>query len=384
MLPRKFLSVGMHSGIKKDSSQKDLGVIFSDQPCKYAAVFTQNSVKAHCVIDNKNVLLSSPEVNCIVVNSGNANACTGTEGSEAVKHIKNHVAAELNLEVENILTASTGVIGRSLDSHLICSSLQTLKAKFDSSYIDFAESILTTDTKIKTYEKELNGCKIVGIAKGSGMIHPDMATMLAFIVTDASIGQDDLQECLNAANAKSFNQISVDGDTSTNDMVILLANGASNEEVNLQEFRDALNDVCMNLAKQIVSDGEGATKLIEVSVRGAQTEKEAAKIAKGIASSSLVKSAIFGADPNWGRIVSAAGQNGSVDIEKISLKILEENLIFKGKVQEVDLIKLSQAIKENNEIKVELDLEGNTDISTKAWGCDLTYDYVKINAEYTT
>jgi glutamate N-acetyltransferase/amino-acid N-acetyltransferase len=242
---------------------------------------------------------------------------------------------------------------------------------------------------IKFSEKQIgNKSKIIGVTKGSGMINPQMATTLTFIVTDLKIDSKELQNSLDIANAKSFNQITVDGDTSTNDMILVLANGASGEkvgkEISHEDFHAALTEINVDLAKQVVIDGEGATKIFEIQIKGSSTEEEARIMAKGVANSLLVKTAIFGNDPNWGRFLAAAGQYGQVDMEKARLKIFDTVLLDAGKVCEYDKPALSAQMKESKEIKVELIVGEKIQNLGLAWGCDLSYEYVRINAEYTT
>jgi glutamate N-acetyltransferase / amino-acid N-acetyltransferase len=383
MLPKGFLSAGLFCGIKA-SGKKDLAVIHSELACNWAGAFTLNSVKAHCVLDNQATLKMGKSVQTIVVNSGNANACTGEIGLKALELVKAETAKVFDLDKNAVLTASTGIIGVPLPAERIVEHLPKIKSQLSSDYRDFADGILTTDLKPKVASKSFNGGSIVGITKGSGMIHPNMATMLAFIVTDFKIAKADLEIALKESNINSFNQISVDGDTSTNDMVLVLANGASGQTIALPQFTEALTQVCTELAKKIVKDGEGATKIFEAKVVGAESAAEARKMALGIVSSSLVKSAIFGNDPNWGRILAAAGQHGKVDLAKASLKIFETNLLQNGQVCNFDKKTLADQMKATQEIKLYLSLGENLKNVGTAWGCDLTYDYVKINAEYTT
>ena len=380
ILPKGFLSNGLFCGLKA-SGKKDLGLLYSESPCTVAGVFTTNSVKAHCVIDNQETLKHNQFVQAILVNSGNANACTGEIGLKALNEVKEDCGQNLNLHRSAVLTASTGIIGVPLPADIIISALSQLKAGLNSSAENFASAILTTDLKVKLSEVQIGKAKILGITKGSGMIHPQMATMLAFIVTDLEISPSDLKEALNEANAQSFNQISVDGDTSTNDMVVVLANGASGEQISLSEFKKALNQVCIDLAKQIVLDGEGANKIFEVKVIGHQL---APQIARGIISSSLVKAAIFGCDPNWGRVLATAGQYAVINPAKATLKIFEHFLLKEGQVQNFDKKQISDLMKENKEIFIELTLGEACLGEGIAWGCDLSYEYVRINAEYTT
>ncbi len=386
MLPKGFKSSGIACGLKK-SANKDLAVIYSEYDCNCSAVFTTNTVKAQCVLDNQNILNNNSKIRLIIANSGNANACVGEAAIQAINNIKKSGAELFNIKQNEILTASTGIIGVPLNSELIIQGLKILKNQLSQDFKDFSEAILTTDLKTKVFSKKLGKfSQITGITKGSGMIHPNMATMLAFIMTDAKISTDNLKQALKEANEISFNQISVDGDTSTNDMVILLSNGASNEEVNIEEFQAVLNEVCIDLAKKIVIDGEGANKIFEVSVNGAKSLEQAKKISRGIVSSSLVKSAIFGNDPNWGRILAAAGQYGDFNIKETSLKIFDVILLKNGQPVNFNKQELSLKIKENKEIFINLDLALNLENkhSSIAWGCDLSYDYVRINAEYTT
>jgi len=383
MLPKGFNSAGLFCGIKV-SQKKDLALIFSDCPCTAAGVFTLNSVKAHCVTDNQATLALNGPIQAIVANSGNANACTGDSGLAALHEVKNTTAKELGIPPESILSASTGIIGVPLPAHKITGSLPKLKTALSSSYYDFAEAILTTDLTVKTAIKKIGAASIVGVAKGSGMIHPNMATMLAFIVTDCELSKNDLQQALQKANSASFNQISVDGDTSTNDMVLLLANGASGFKPPLDDFTLALQEICIDLARQIVLDGEGATKIFEVQISGANSAEEAQLMARGVSSSSLVKSAIFGNDPNWGRLLAAAGQHGQVDMNFACVQIFDAILMKDGQVCEFDKPKLSAQMKASKEIKIKLVVGNSLRHEALAWGCDLTYDYVRINAEYTT
>ncbi|HEY9886150.1 MAG TPA: bifunctional glutamate N-acetyltransferase/amino-acid acetyltransferase ArgJ [Vampirovibrionales bacterium] len=387
-LPQGFTSSGISAGLKK-SGKRDLGLIHSNKPCSYAGVFTKNSIKAHCIIDNLEILNNerfSENIQAIIVNSGNANACTGKEGKEALNHIQKKAAEILGLEdPKQVLTASTGCIGIPLNHNSICNKLSTAKEQLDENYTNFSEAILTTDTKTKFASFKVGKFSIVGIAKGSGMIHPNMATMLAFILTDAPLNSIELKEILHKANQCSFNQISVDGDTSTNDMVLALANGNKQEEVDIEKIQEGFNEICTSLAKQIVADGEGATKSFEVSVKGSYPQEELRKIAKGIAASSLVKSAIFGNDPNWGRVLAAAGQYAEINIETCTLKVEGITVLEMGKPTIFDRQNLVKIMKTAKFLNLTLELNASDKGEEgSAWGCDLTYDYVKINAEYTT
>jgi glutamate N-acetyltransferase/amino-acid N-acetyltransferase len=381
-LPKGFKANGIKSGIKQ-SGNKDLGLIFSQTDCLSTGVFTQNSVKAACVTDNIESLSARESFRAIIVNAGNANACTGEEGLMAVKKVKKLLASKASINEGEVLTASTGVIGVQLPVNKIEASMDSLIEGLNENGQDFAEAIMTTDTKPKYAYLEVGNALISGFTKGSGMIHPNMATMLSFILTDLDVSELDIQRALRDAVSLTFNQISVDGDTSTNDMVLLMANSLSGTKLSQLEFTQRLSEVCLELAKQIVIDGEGATKLFEVRVKGGDSFEDCLKMAKGIASSSLVKSAVFGNDPNWGRILASAGQFGRVNLNEASLELMGVEVLKNGRTVAFDKTELSETIKNSKELIFELKV-GSTDFEGRAWGCDLTYDYVKINAEYTT
>lgn len=383
-LPQGFYSAGISVGIKPSSSVKDLGLIISDMPAQYAGVFTTNSVKAQCVIDSSVLYKSKKTIQALLVNSGNANACTGEAGVIAHNAVKSVLSTILNIAPDNILFHCTGVIGVPLPVEKIETNIINLKEKLSKNYKHFAESILTTDTDIKFYESSLGEASyITGIAKGSGMIHPNMATMLGYILIDANVKQAKLQKMLQQVVAKSFNQISVDGDMSTNDMVIALANGKSQEIINDDELYAKLEECCISLAKQIASDGEGASKLITTQVAGLSSEQECNKVAKGIISSNLVKTAIHGADPNWGRIIASLGQYTEININTISLYINNILIFHNGKIKQYIEQDLITNLKESKEVFINIEC-GNSKYVGRAWGCDLSSDYVKINAEYRT
>ena len=398
-LPKHFSSAGLSAGLKEDPSKKDLVLIFSEYPCKWAGVFTTNAVKAACVDHCKEI--TGDKVKAIIVNSGNANACTGEEGAENDKKMRSAAAKALNISDEEILSASTGKIGVQLPIEKISNALASLKFSSLASVSEteqvsgFAKSILTTDTFSKIYRTK----NIMGFAKGSGMIHPNMATMLAFLISDAKVmheGKELDSKALNLALRQaveaSFNSISVDGDVSTNDMVLLLTNGTG-DEVSLEDFTKELFELCINLAVKIVVDGEGATKLIEVAIKNAHSKSEARAIGKSIVSSNLVKTAIFGCDPNWGRILAAIGYSGvaSIDQNKIKIELLGKTVFNEGlpKIPETGQLRdeLVEAMKKNKVITIEVDLDTeskNGSEPVKVWGSDLSYEYVEINAEYTT
>ncbi|MDA3939533.1 MAG: bifunctional glutamate N-acetyltransferase/amino-acid acetyltransferase ArgJ [Spirochaetia bacterium] len=398
ILPKGFKSIGFHGKIKELNS--DMAVLFSETPSVFAGVFTQNIVKAACVNRNKEILTKAKSVNAILVNSGNANACTGKKGEEDNEKLADNLALLLKIEKESVLTASTGVIGVNLPMDNILKAIPNAVPQLTSKSEGFqsaGRAILTTDLNekyasvvIKLGDKDV---LISGIAKGSGMIHPNMATMLGFILTDANISQNLLQKALAYAANKTFNMISVDGDTSTNDMVLVMANGKA-ENIAIKEDDDnfkllvkALFNISKHLAKSIVRDGEGATKLIEVEVNGCTNLIDAQKIAKSVIGSSLVKTAIFGGDPNWGRIIAAIGYSGAeFDPEKVSIYFQGAPgyvcVMQNGEPHHFDAGS-AEAILKQKDVFITINMDSGNYTST-AWGCDLSYDYVKINADYHT
>ncbi|MBX9598697.1 MAG: bifunctional glutamate N-acetyltransferase/amino-acid acetyltransferase ArgJ [Burkholderiales bacterium] len=392
--PQGFKAAGVSAGIKK-SHKLDLSLIYSKVPAIAAGVFTRNQVKAAPLLLTKKHLKSG-YLQAIITNSGNANACTGKLGTQHAKQTAIALAKELKIDNTLIGVASTGVIGVTLPIEKILTSIPKLSAKLDSAEDqEAAKAIMTTDTFAKQAALAVtlsdgSIIKIGGMAKGSGMIHPNMATMLGFITTDADISAAALQIALSKAVNNSFNMISVDGDSSTNDMVLVMANKcAANtaiEDINhpdWQLFYEGLLCLCISLSKQIATDGEGATTLIAVNVSGAKSDKQAKLVAKSVVSSSLVKAAVFGNDANWGRIACAAGYaNAAINPNKLNIS-LEKLMLFKHgmplEFSEDEALKLLQ----NKEVNINLDL-GLGEHSATAWGCDLTYDYVKINAAYRT
>lgn len=391
------MASGVRCGLKRVEGKKDLGILFSAVPATAAGMFTTNVVRAASVDWDKNVLRGHPSVRAIVVNAGNANACTGEGGIRAVEDTAAVLAGRLRMKAREVLVASTGVIGVPLDMEKIKAGIQKAADSLDhgdENAVHFSESIITTDlvTKTATVELELDGhpVRITGFTKGSGMIHPNMATMLAFVVTDAAVSQKALDQLLRECVDGSFNQITVDGDTSTNDMILVMANGqAGTEEVKdagsrgYIALRDGMSALCVELAKKIARDGEGATKLVEIRVNGAFSVSDARAVAKTVAGSSLVKSALFGKDPNWGRIAAAAGRAGvgfNPDMLEISMNGI--NLMRKGTPLPFDRKEASKSLEAEN-VLIEINLHQGKE-SASAWGCDLTYDYVKINAEYFT
>ncbi|NPV50765.1 MAG: bifunctional glutamate N-acetyltransferase/amino-acid acetyltransferase ArgJ [Candidatus Methanofastidiosum sp.] len=378
---------GVHAGFKKE--KLDFTIIYSEQLSNAAGVFTKNKAAAAPVIVDRE-FLSDGKAQAIVCNSGYANACTGEEGIKDALFTAEYTSEKLGIKKENCLVFSTGVIGIPIPMDIMKSAIEKTIPILDNSTStseNIANAILTTDLVKKEITVENEGYIISGITKGSGMIHPNMATMLCFIFTDADVNSNILNDCLKASVAKSFNRISVDGDTSTNDSVVILANGLSKVKIDtaekLDSFKKALDLVCIELAKKIARDGEGATKLIECECIGAKSQIDADAISKSIISSSLVKSAIFGEDPNWGRIVAAAGYSGAdMELDKIEVYLGELRIVNKGKGEGVSKEESRKELqKEFIKIKIDMNLG---EFSSKAWGCDLSYDYVKINAQYHT
>ncbi|MCB2198814.1 bifunctional glutamate N-acetyltransferase/amino-acid acetyltransferase ArgJ [bacterium] len=394
---RGFLAWGAYTGIK--SKRRDLALIYSEVPASAAAVFTQNMVVAEPVkISRKHIKQGRAQL--FVINAGNANACTGEQGRLGAQEMVDTAAKTFDLDPKHIIIASTGVIGRKFPTEKVVKGIIKNASKLTSDPIAgtlAANAILTTDTFAKeSYSRAKIGkheIRMAGIAKGSGMIHPNMATMLGFIVTDAAITPPLLDEALRECVNESFNMITVDGDTSTNDMVAVMANGQSGmPEIKTKgkaykAFREELMEHCVVLASQIVSDGEGSTRLIQYDVEGAPNKVAARQIARTISDSNLVKTAFFGRDPNWGRIVAAAGRAGvSYNPDKTDLFISTEK-------RTVQLLENGQPVKWNARtlksmmraihLFVRINLKSGKGRAT-AWGSDLSYEYVRINAEYTT
>ena len=366
----------------------DLGLILSEVPAAVAGVFTTNKVAA-APIDLDKAVVAGGVAQAIIVNSAIANAVTGDEGNTNAKKTQHLLAEKFDLNPNHVAVCSTGVIGKQLPMDKIALGISKLSAE-NGHANGFAEAILTPDldTKEVPCEVEVAGQTdtVAGVCKGSGMIHPNMATMLGFITTDAKIAQPLLQNMLSEIIETTFNQITVDGDTSTNDTVLVMANGqADNSEIlvdtaDYDTFKAVLAIVCQDLAKKIAADGEGATKLIEVNVTGAPDELSARLIAKQIVGSSLVKTAIFGADPNWGRVISAIGQVAPFEVPDIELEIQGDLVLLHSTPVDFDQAELSEKLKEKV-VVIDADLNNGTQTGT-AWGCDLTYKYVEINALY--
>lgn len=387
--PKGFHAAGLHSGLKK--TKKDLGMIYSDVPAAAAAVYTTNQVKAAPIFVTKEAMVDGT-IQAVVVNSAYANACTGKIGAENALAMQALAAEQLGISKETVAVASTGVIGKQLPMKIIEKGIKQIDLPTANPY-DFHEAILTTDTSTKeiVVSAEINGQRVTmaGVAKGSGMIHPNMATMLAFITTDAQISAELLQGILADKTETTFNQITVDGDTSTNDMVLVLANGlAENPMIEIdtpayETFIEMFQLVSEALAKLIAKDGEGATKLIEVEIVGAINPSDARLAAKKVVGSTLVKTAMFGEDPNWGRIICAVGYAGSqTDPEKIDLWIGQQQLLKHSQPQEFNEAEMKHTL-EKETILITVDLNIG-EAKGKAWGCDLTYKYVEVNALYHT
>ncbi|MBQ2750116.1 MAG: bifunctional glutamate N-acetyltransferase/amino-acid acetyltransferase ArgJ [Clostridia bacterium] len=390
-----FLASGIHCGIRMNKSKKDLALIWSETITNAAAVYTTNLVKGAPLIVTKNHLADG-KAQAVICNSGNANTCNAN-GIEIAEGISSLLATHLPVKAQDVVVASTGVIGQPLSLSPFESGIPGLVAALGKNSQDAAQGIMTTDTKIKeiAVSFEIDGvpCSMGGIAKGSGMIHPNMATMLVFLTTDCAITSEMLQKALSGDVQDTFNMTSVDGDTSTNDMVTILANGmAKNPEIThegpaFQAFMKALNTITVHLCRAIAADGEGATKLLECRVTGARDIPTAKAAAKSVICSSLVKSAFFGADANWGRILCAIGYAGvDIDVSGVDLALASPKGV-------IEVCKNGSGIPFSEEQAKEILLEDEIDIlvtlhdgdgASTAWGCDLTYDYVKINGDYRT
>ena len=392
-----FLAASTAAEIKYKNRQ-DMAMIYSETPCKAAGTFTTNIVKAAPVKWDQNVVKNSPFAQAVVINAGIANACTGAEGYGYCKDTADVAAEVLKIPADAVLVASTGVIGMQLPMDRITAGVKAMAPKLDGSTesgTGAAQAIMTTDTKKKevAVQVELGGKTVTigGMCKGSGMIHPNMCTMLAFVTTDAAISKELLQEALSEDIQDTYNMISVDGDTSTNDTVLLLANGMSgNPEItekneDYETFKKALNYVNETLAKKMAGDGEGCTALFEVTIVGAESKEQAKILAKSVITSSLTKAAIFGHDANWGRILCAMGYSGAIfDPEKV-------DLFFQSAAGKMQIIENGVAVDYSEEQATKILSEPEVtaiadvkmgDATASAWGCDLTFDYVKINADY--
>lgn len=391
-----FTANGIHCGVRPNKTKKDLALIVSDTTASAAAVYTVNKVFGAPITVTKKHLRNGRAKACIC-NSGIANTCC-TGGVETAERICEAAAKTLGCGADDIIIASTGVIGQPLDPEPIEKGLPALAAGLNKNGSgDAAAGIMTTDTVKKeiAVEFELGGkiCRMGGIAKGSGMIHPNMATMLVFITCDAAISPEMLQKALSADVKNTFNMISIDGDTSTNDMVTVLCNGCAGNAAITEEnadygiFMKALNTVTVHLCRMIAADGEGATKLLECKVSGAKTESDAKKVAKSVVCSSLLKAAMFGADANWGRVLCAAGYSGAdIDVNGIDVSFVSaagEVAVCKGGCGIEFSEEHAKKVLSEKEIDIIIELNDGG-FSSTAWGCDLTYDYVKINGDYRT
>lgn len=391
-----FTASGIHCGIRKNKTKKDLSMIFSSVPASAAAVYTANLVKGAPIYVTQDHLKNGI-ARCVICNSGNANTCNA-DGIEVAEKMCALTAEAMGISADDVIVASTGVIGQPLDIVPIANGMAALKEALSADgSSDAADGIMTTDTKKKEIAVEFTvGGKtahIGGIAKGSGMIHPNLATMLVFITTDAAIAPEMLEKALKSDVQDTFNMVSVDGDTSTNDTVAIMANGLAGNAMitddgdDFAEFMKALNTVTVYLCRCIAADGEGATKMLECKVSGAKNTKTAKVVAKSVICSSLTKAAMFGADANWGRVLCAIGYSGAdVDINKVDVS-------FISKAGQVDVCRNGAGIPFSEELAKQVLLENEIDIvvglndgdgAATAWGCDLTYDYVKINGDYRT
>jgi glutamate N-acetyltransferase/amino-acid N-acetyltransferase len=384
-----FRAGAAKAGVKHGRPERlDVALIVSERPCTAAAVFTTNQViAAPCIVTRHHV--ERGPLRAIVVNSGNANACTGEQGERDAIAMAEAAAAVVSCSPYEVAVASTGVIGFKLPVERIAAALPEIELS-EAGWDDASRAMMTTDTRPKVTERELHltagTVRVGGVAKGAGMIHPNMATMLAFVTTDADVEADDLRRIVSRAAETTFNAISVDGDTSTNDTLLVLANGASGvtpKGADLAAFEEGIHTVCADLARMIVADGEGATKVFEVRVRGAASTADARVAARTITNSNLVRTAIHGGDPNWGRVLAAAGRSGArVDDRRASVRIGDLFVYRNGAPIEV-ADKDVRALFAADAIEIEVTL-GLGDGQAVAWGCDLSADYVRINAEYMT
>ena len=379
--PLGFRAAGVRAGIKP-SGKPDVALLVGDAPLTWAIASTENLVKAPCVVRNRARAASEAPIRALVVNAGNANCANGDDGVWDNEEFAAATSGALGLgRAQEVITASTGVIGRKMPMDRVRAGVSAAAAALSDEVAPFAEAILTTDLVAKVAEARLpGGARVVGVAKGSGMIHPNMATMLAFLATDAMVEQAALRSMWGRVVQRTFNQITVDGDTSTNDMAIVLASGRLRADPD--DLITALEQVAGELARAIARDGEGATSLLSVVVTGGRTEAEAMAAARGVAGSSLVKSAVHGRDPNWGRVLSAVGQSRAVaDLSQVTVT-LQGMVVYQGKPLPFDGAALSQAMR-SPDVTIEVHLAAG-EARGHAWGCDLSAEYVRINAHYTT
>ncbi|PYE53377.1 bifunctional glutamate N-acetyltransferase/amino-acid acetyltransferase ArgJ [Deinococcus yavapaiensis] len=379
--PTGFQAAALAAGIKP-SGKVDLTAVVSDRPCAWAFAGTTSAAAAACVTWGRERYATGAAVRALLVNAGNANAATGEGGARDNAEMAASLAALMGTAAEEVLTASTGVIGHRLPMDRVRSGVAALTNRFESDLSPHAHAIMTTDLVAKTAEATLStGQRLVGVAKGSGMIHPNMATMFAFVYTDADVNQARLRAAFPGVVNRTFNAVTVDGDTSTNDMAVVLANGAGGA-CDETEFLTALEVVMRDLARQIARDGEGATKLLTVKVAGAASEEDALLAARTCAGSPLLKSAVHGNDPNWGRTIAALGRSGArLDLERLKVSV-QGHRVFAGEPLPYDAKAVSGEMRAE-EVVFDIDLGVGT-ASGEAWGCDLSAEYVRINAEYTT
>ncbi len=392
--PEGFVAAGVRCGLK--TAGDDLALLVSDSAASVAGVFTTNRVQAACVQYSRRIVKNGT-ARALICNAGNANACNGEQGDADNRTLAEWVSRHLNIAPDSVLTASTGIIGHHMPMEKLRTGIDEAVHALDrdtETDIRVARAIMTTDTRPKMFAVEADSSQWVapirfgGMCKGAGMIAPNMATMLAFLTTDARLPAPLLQDALHRAAEQSFNSVTIDGDTSTNDMCLLMASGMGQGDISRQsdgfeDFVEALTRVSIMLARQIAADGEGATKLVEVVVRGAATEAGAQKIAKTIAESPLVKTALFGNDPNWGRILMAAGRAGvPFDPSYLDVYIGPFQVFSGGGGQDFDRDAANQYLM-SSEVQIVLDLNMGDDVAT-VWTCDYSYDYIKINAEYHT
>ncbi len=380
--PRGFQAAAMAAQLKP-SGKTDLSCVISETDCAWAFAGTRSTTAAASVLRNRELYAGGGPVRGLVVNAGIANAATGQRGARDNADMADALGSVMNIDEQTVLTASTGIIGHLLPMDRVLSGVEHLPEELQREVLPFATAIMTTDTTPKTAHATLkNGANIVGTAKGSGMIHPDMATMFAFAFSDAQVDQAALREAFPAIVARTFNAVTVDGDTSTSDMTAVFANGLAGA-TDQAEFLAALEGVMRDLARQIAADGEGATKLLTVKVTGAASEHEALSAARTCCVSPLLKSAVHGSDPNWGRVIMAVGRSGAqVDVEKLQVSV-QGVPVFTGKPLNYDAAAVSASMKAAGEVIFDIDLGVGQD-KGEAWGCDLSAEYVSINADYTT
>lgn len=390
-LPKGFLCSGVIAGLKEDTSRKDLGLIFSETSANLGAVYTKNRFpSAH--VNYCRSLTPSSGFRALIVNSGNANAATGQAGIAANQHMVDSLAKKLKLKSDQVFSSSTGIIGRPFPIDKVNSALGKLVDGLEPSAQHVAEAIMTTDTKPKLESRSITidekTYTITGFAKGSGMIHPNMATMLGYILTDAPLPFSEIQKITSRVCNKSFNCVSIDGDTSTNDSFYLISSNVGDQldQINLDKIEEAITEVAISLSKQIAIDGEGANHLIQIHVKGCPTDDNCRKVLYSVLNSSLVKTAVHGKDPNWGRILMATGnglaESSLDDNSPLSITIQNIPVLIKGEPTSYDETLLSSSM-DTNQINIEIDLHQGSQ-SITGWGCDLSNDYIHINADYTT